>query len=135
MRLPTPLGGATPPPPPSDEETDPAASKKRKAADALGEVLDMADSFRVCPICWVPHPEAECPRRSESQTLIQTYLHMQHGGKPIEVSRLVEERRDTDVVMGPPNDSPESWYNTPGSGESINGLSWHFRKAEGPPNP
>ena len=95
MRLPTPLGGATPPSPPSDEEPDPAASLKRKAADALGEALDMADSFRVCTVCRVPHPEEECPGCSEGETLIQTYLHMQHEDKPIEVSRLVEEGRDT----------------------------------------
>ena len=82
---------------PSETEADPVATKKRQAAEALGEVLGLADSMKVCPICWVDHPNKICPRLKESEELIQTLLYANWGESPIEVEAKDDAEPD-DVV-------------------------------------
>ena len=63
----------------NEADVDPVVTKKRKAGEALGEILDMADSLKVCPTSWVYHPDTVCPREKEGEALIKTFLHMQGG--------------------------------------------------------
>ena len=83
----------------NEADVDPVVTKKRKAGEALGEILDMADSLKVCPISWVHHPDTVCPREKEGEALIKTFLRMQGGGKPLGEDTPAECEGSYDVVM------------------------------------
>ena len=79
-------GSETPGPNVSDIEF--IANKKRRIGEMLGEIIVAADALRVCPACWVRHPDLVCPRNVEQTALIRAFMHLQRGGEPSDQSYL-----------------------------------------------
>ena len=58
----------------------PISTKKRRIGASLEELLTQADNLKVCPICWVHHPDFNCPRAAESEALYTALSHLLGGG-------------------------------------------------------
>ena len=60
---------------------------------------NLADSLKVCPSCWVGHPDGICPCSKEGEALIKTFLHTQGGGAPLTEDVPEGGEGSGDVVM------------------------------------
>ena len=100
--------------------------KKCKVAGALGETLDLADTLKVCAVCWTAHPEGVCP---EANAFMKAFLHL-NSGSPLSVADqpqtvpTVEEDGNVDMGTG-------SIAATVGESPTVNDA--HAADAEMPP--
>ena len=102
-----------------DEETEePIINfKKRKVGEMMGEILDMADTEGVCPVCWVNHPDQTCPRQGTMDALMKSFHHMANEGRDDDVTEQQtlqedaakeEEALDDDITLEVPLTMPDT---------------------------
>ena len=96
------------------------ANKKRRIGKMLGELIVSPDQQKVCPVCWIKHPDFNCPRSAEQTALIRALMHLERGGEtsdeqyrqdqafaPEEQAQASGEQRDvTDTEVASDQDQP-----------------------------
>ena len=82
----------------------PISTKKRRIGASLQELMTQADNLKVCPVCWVEHPDFTCPRAGESQALYTALSRLLEGGAAVQASLPTEATSTAGVNVTEPGD-------------------------------
>ena len=99
------------------QKSQSSISKRGKVGEMMGEILDMADTEGVCPVCWVNHPDQTCPRQGTMDALMKTFHRMANEGRDDDVTEQQtlqedaakeEEALDDDITLEVPLTMPDT---------------------------